>query len=311
MVGRADRPRRPRQGRGEAGERGYTLVILLILVTTLNVLVAASLPAWSAMDQREKEEELIFRGLQYAEAIRVFQTRFGRLPVRLEELIEVEPRSIRKLWEDPLTGKAEWGLVFASAAGGAPGGPQGNQQGNRELGGDGGLTLSGATGGNRDKVTTGPIVGVYSLAKGDGIKTFFGKQSYADWRFTVDLLFQGAGGAGGQQVPGQPPNQPNTTTGPNGRPVPGQPGQPGASGLGPGGAAPGLGGPQIQPGRLPDLSARWIGRPWPPEIQAQLNPGAALEGGNAPGSAFGQPGSNPSGLNQPGSKQPRSNQPRR
>ena len=72
MVERVDRPRRSRRQSGEAGERGYTLVILLILVTTLNVLVAASLPAWSAMDQREKEEELIFRGLQYAEAIRAY-----------------------------------------------------------------------------------------------------------------------------------------------------------------------------------------------------------------------------------------------
>ncbi|HEX2251775.1 MAG TPA: hypothetical protein VHQ65_00740, partial [Thermoanaerobaculia bacterium] len=51
-------------------------------------------PAWSKMAQREKEEELIFRGLQYAEAIRVFQRKFGRYPTRLEELIEVEPRKI-------------------------------------------------------------------------------------------------------------------------------------------------------------------------------------------------------------------------
>jgi len=44
--------------------------------------------------RREKEEELVFRGLQYAEAIRVFQNRFQRPPIRLQELIEVEPRSM-------------------------------------------------------------------------------------------------------------------------------------------------------------------------------------------------------------------------
>lgn len=308
MVTRRDPApvRRPAEVEPPGGDAGYTLVILLVIVTTLNVLVAAALPAWSAMDRREKEEELIFRGLQYAEGIRVFQTRFGRLPVRLEELVEVEPRSMRQLWTDPFTGKSEWGLVFANAAGGGAQNqnqnPILNQRGNSGNQGAGGLTVQGATGGNRDRVTTGPIVGVYSLAEGDGIKTFFGKQKYSEWRFTVDLLVQGLGGGGpqGGGAPGQP-NQANPPTDRNGRPLPNQPTRPGQGGV----AVPGLGGPQIVAGRLPDLSARWIGRPWPPEIQAQINPGTgaggqpALPQGNAPGSAFGQPQSGNQGSGQP------------
>ena len=78
-------------GRGNS-DAGYNLVMLMVLVTVLNIAVAASLPAWSAVIRRDKEEELIFRGLQYAEAIRVFKQRFQRDPVRLEELIEVAPR---------------------------------------------------------------------------------------------------------------------------------------------------------------------------------------------------------------------------
>ena len=94
---------------------GYNLVILVVLVAVMNILVAAALPVWSNVIKREKEEELIFRGLQYAEAIRVFQQRHGRLPVRLDELLEVEPRSIRQLWTDPFRDDGQWGVVMAQA----------------------------------------------------------------------------------------------------------------------------------------------------------------------------------------------------
>ena len=50
---------------------GYNIVILAVAITVLNILVAKALPLWSHVIQREKEEELIFRGLQYAEAIRI------------------------------------------------------------------------------------------------------------------------------------------------------------------------------------------------------------------------------------------------
>ncbi|MEM7351331.1 MAG: hypothetical protein AAF657_11025, partial [Acidobacteriota bacterium] len=50
---------------------GYNLVVLAVAVTVLNIVAAKALPMWSTMIQRAKEEELIFRGLQYAEAIRV------------------------------------------------------------------------------------------------------------------------------------------------------------------------------------------------------------------------------------------------
>ncbi len=57
---------------------GYTLVAMVVIFTVMTVGLAASLPYWSKIVQRDKEEELIFRGLQYAEAIRLFQIRFGR-----------------------------------------------------------------------------------------------------------------------------------------------------------------------------------------------------------------------------------------
>lgn len=111
------------QGAARAGhaEAGYNLVILVFLILLVNIAIATALPSWSKAIQRDKEEELIFRGMQYAEAIRIFQSRFGRAPVRLEELLEVEPRSIRQLYPNPMTEDGAWGLLMQ---GGAPGAGQ-------------------------------------------------------------------------------------------------------------------------------------------------------------------------------------------
>ncbi len=98
-------------------EQGYNLVILMVLVTLMNIAIAVALPTWSNVAKREKEEELIFRGFQYAEAIRVFQKNHGRLPISLEELVEREPRSIRQLFKDPITG-GDWGLLVQGGPGG-------------------------------------------------------------------------------------------------------------------------------------------------------------------------------------------------
>lgn len=105
-----------------SAESGYNLLILMMLVLFVNLLLGAAMQKWSDRIQREKEEELIFRGLQYAEAIRVFQARFGRPPVKLEELVEMEPRSIRQLFPNPMADDGAWGLLLQSQRqGGAPG----------------------------------------------------------------------------------------------------------------------------------------------------------------------------------------------
>ncbi|MEE2776169.1 MAG: type II secretion system protein [Acidobacteriota bacterium] len=114
-------------------EDGYNLVAVIVAITVLSILVAAALPAWSHQYRRAKEEEAIFRGLQYAEAIRVFQKRFGRYPTRIEELLEVRPRSIRQLWTDPLSEHGEFGLIVGGGAAGqgqsaAPGQAPGARQ---------------------------------------------------------------------------------------------------------------------------------------------------------------------------------------
>jgi len=91
--------------------QGYVLLTLLLLLTVLSIGLMVAVPVWQTQIRREKEEELIFRGKQYVEAIRIFQLRHpGRFPAKLEDLLE--KKCIRRLWRDPMTSQGEWNLVL-------------------------------------------------------------------------------------------------------------------------------------------------------------------------------------------------------
>ena len=98
---------------------GYTLIILLFAITVLILGLLIAVPVWQTQIQREKEEELIFRGKQYAEAIRLFQMKKpGAFPRTMDELIE--EKCIRQLFPDPMTKDGRWNIILpysrASAA---------------------------------------------------------------------------------------------------------------------------------------------------------------------------------------------------
>jgi type II secretory pathway pseudopilin PulG len=209
------------------GEEGYNLAMLIVAITILNIMVAVALPLWSYVIRRDREEETIFRGLQYAEAIRVFRQRNGRYPASLEELVKIEPRSIRQLWTEPLSEDGEFGLVIEAppqppAQPGAPGAqptpaapnatppPQKvavpNDPGGRNA--SGGFGVGGGGGGASNliklpraakdedgdtvgKLTTqGPMAihGVYLDHQGESLREFFGKNKYEEWTFTAELI---------------------------------------------------------------------------------------------------------------------------
>lgn len=212
------------------GERGYSLVVLVIAVTVLNILVAAMLPLWSTAIKREKEEELIFRGFQYAEAIRVFHQRYQRYPNKLDELMEIKPRCIRQLWKDPMTKDGKWTPIFL----GGPQGPLQVQQpapdpGEERKGGGGenpqGQEKPGADDGEKppiddngrpqlgvrkgEEVQIGPIIGVRSKSGEKSKLVFYGRERYDEWQFTENMLMGNTapvstGGAAGAGVPPPP-----------------------------------------------------------------------------------------------------------
>lgn len=142
--------------------RGFGYIGVLILVAMMGIGLAAAGEVWRTVQQREKEEELLFVGGQYRRAIAQFYAnspgKARRYPLHLDELLQ-DPRHpgirryLRKIYPDPITGKAEWGLVTGPA---------------------------------------GEIFGVYSLSQDEPLKKvgfrladkqFEGSLKYSDWVF--------------------------------------------------------------------------------------------------------------------------------
>jgi type II secretory pathway pseudopilin PulG len=175
---------------------GFTLVGVLILVAILAVIATATVSAGATLERRAAEEELLFVGRQYRNAFKSYYESAistQRFPSKLEDLLK-DPRfpgvrrHLRKLYLDPMTGKAQWGTVAAPGGG---------------------------------------IMGVYSLSTEVPIKqalfpteftAFEGKQTYADWVFAyVAPAAQAAPAAG-------TPGAPVTPAGPAGPAAPANPG---------------------------------------------------------------------------------------
>ena len=226
------------------GNRGYAMAALLVGMSVMAVLMGALLPVWTHMATREKEEELIFRGNQYARAIGLFQRKFANTPPPTIDVL-VEQRFLRKKYKDPIT-KDDFQPIYANQGlmpGSGPIGPGGAQQtttlqrgtpsapGGQLL--QSGFNSTGAT-------AAGGIIGVTSKSKESSIKILNGRQKYNEWAFVHVQTSQRPGQPGpGGAVPGLP-------GAPNQRPGPGQQGQPFGTPQGPGGSG-GFQGPQGPP----------------------------------------------------------------
>ena len=145
-------------------QQGFTLAGALILIAVAGAGMAAYGEMASHAAQREKEQELLFVGHQFRQAIGAFYDgtpgAAKQYPRKLEDLLQDQRypalrRNLRRIYADPMTGKREWGLVNA---------PQGG------------------------------IMGVYSLSQAQPIKSggFLlrdrqlegPRERYANWQFT-------------------------------------------------------------------------------------------------------------------------------
>jgi type II secretory pathway pseudopilin PulG len=203
------------------------MIMFVIIIAIMSILMGVAVQTVEFQMKREREAELIFRGQQYVEAIRLYRLRFGRYPMRLKEIWEADPRVVRKKWKDPITDSYDWGLIFLGQEGGqiGRGGAAGGQQpglpnqpvptttpgtgfgGQPETGGPG------APGSRQGGEMVGPIVGVHSTSCEESVKVFEGRTTYCEWRFVHREQRQRGGAGGGRGGPR--------------RPAPGQPGGPG------------------------------------------------------------------------------------
>jgi len=178
--------------------RGYILIMLMLMVTVMGIGLMVAVPVWETQLRREKEEELIFRGRQYIEAVRIFQLKNpGRFPKSMDEL--VEEKCLRRPFKDPMTPEGEWNIILHQEGTGMTRGPQapgptspvGRSQSPRpgpQPGGQGGAGFS------AQKIMVAPlralssvqnpqILGVVSTSTKKSIRIYNDQETYDKWLF--------------------------------------------------------------------------------------------------------------------------------
>lgn len=215
--------RQPIPGRGRlAGERGYAMAALLVGLSVMAVMMTVAMPVWSTAAKRAREDELVFRGEQYARAIALFQRKYANaLPPSIDVL--VNEKFLRKKYLDPVTG-GEFVALTGATGQAAPGpagpgrtgatggmGAGGSQAGGSPFGsaqssfntfagqtgaqGRGGMTSVGGGGSG--------IVGVASKSTEKSLRQYNGRGAYNEWTFiAVQRTLQAGQGADGAQAPG-------------------------------------------------------------------------------------------------------------
>jgi type II secretory pathway pseudopilin PulG len=107
-------------------ESGYVLMTLLLIMSLMMIALGIILPTITFEIKRDREEEMVHRGVQYTRAIRAYYKKFNRYPAKVEDLENTnQMRFLRRRYKDPLTGKdfklLHFGEVKMSAGGMIPG----------------------------------------------------------------------------------------------------------------------------------------------------------------------------------------------
>ena len=109
MTDRANNPiLSPAAGRSGNAERGYILLVFAMFLAVIAVGLMRVLPSALVETQREREEELIFRGQEYRRAIQAYVRKFGRYPNSLGDLEDTNGvRFLRRRYLDPMKKKRD------------------------------------------------------------------------------------------------------------------------------------------------------------------------------------------------------------
>ncbi|MGC1450519.1 MAG: hypothetical protein WA830_10815 [Candidatus Sulfotelmatobacter sp.] len=87
-------------------EAGYAMLTLLLTMALVAIFAGALVTSITFDIKRDREEEMVHRGVQYSRAIRAYYKKFGRYPSKMEDLESANNlRFLRKRYKDPLTGQ--------------------------------------------------------------------------------------------------------------------------------------------------------------------------------------------------------------
>jgi type II secretory pathway pseudopilin PulG len=209
-------------------EGGYAMVALLVALAVMGVILGVVMPVWRTVVQREKEEELIFRGRQYARAIQLYQRKFAAAyPASIDVL--VEQKFLRKKFKDPMTKGGEFEIIYqgtlAQRQAASMAGRGATSPGMRAGAGPVGTAVPPAPPpaspfGTQVAGPQGGVVGVASKSKDKSLKILDGKSVYNEWQFVfvpAQVSRTGpAGSTGRSGQPGQPQPGPQRGRGPGG-----------------------------------------------------------------------------------------------
>ena len=187
------------QTRARHSEGGYVLLTMMLFLTLVLIAATAAAPKIAFQIKRDREEELIHRGVEYSRAIQKFSKKTGRFPTRLEELEDTSGlRFIRRLYKDPITGR-DFQLLHLSDIRPSSGVTNLNANPKQEdsaadTSGDGSAAAPQPTvathpnRSNNNNVSSGPqvIFGVASPSKARSIREFNHKDHYNQWLFFYD-----------------------------------------------------------------------------------------------------------------------------
>lgn len=207
-------------------EQGYVLLYLLFLVAVLTLSLVTVLPYMDQQRKRDREEEMVHRGVQYSRAVRRYFRKFGSYPASIEALENTNDiRFLRKHYKDPITGKdfrvlhqtdvkffgtnsiaggQNLGQPIGAGNGGTPTDPNAaTGTATPPPGTDPNATDPSQAGNNAGQPSTspfttasgkpagdtfggGPLVGVASSSPLEGIRAYNKKTHYNEWQFVYD-----------------------------------------------------------------------------------------------------------------------------
>lgn len=152
-------------GKNHPGNRGYALLVAIVAVHIVVILMLVGRAHWKTILLRDLEEELLFRGRQYVQAIESYQRQhINQFPPNLR-ILEKE-KHIRRLYPDPMSSNGDWNLVLKPMAGG------------KKL-----LIIPLKSAGRF--LTIGSIVGVCSTSPEPSFREYRGRKRYSEWAFYV------------------------------------------------------------------------------------------------------------------------------